>query len=49
MAVNSYNELPKAKKTCGGVNSIPLNFRIILTVGQRSPEPPIKTRCIEVS
>jgi hypothetical protein len=30
MAVNSFNALPKAKKTCGGVHRIPLEFRIIV-------------------
>jgi hypothetical protein len=34
MAVNSFNTLPKAKKTCGGVYSIPLEFRIIVGVRQ---------------
>jgi hypothetical protein len=35
MAVNSFNALPKAKKTCGGVYSTALEFRIIVAIRQR--------------
>jgi hypothetical protein len=34
MAANSFNALPNAKKTCGAVYSISLEFRIIVAVRQ---------------
>jgi hypothetical protein len=37
-----------ARKTCGGVYNIPLEFRIIMAFRQKCPALPVKTRSTEV-